>query len=231
MMKQFLTQKYKDLILILFVLFPIAIIYGRVIYAPCDDAYIFLVYARNFVEGHGLTYNGAVVEGFSSVSWVTLLSGLGLTKIDLPILAEYLSILTGLFTLLATYVLATSLQIDGRWALLPLILLVATGDFTFYMSVGLEQVLFTGLVALSFAISYLQNPHKILRSFYFPFLLAIMILTRPEGVDRSVVVDFLAIRSRSSLRLSMRHHAHINSIPVLFLDGSIMDIGCQILTM
>jgi len=42
-----------------------------------DDAYIFFVYARNFAEGHGFVYNvgGERVEGFSSMLWVLVLSG------------------------------------------------------------------------------------------------------------------------------------------------------------
>jgi len=76
---------------ILFVLFPVAFVFSRWIYAPCDDAYIFLVYAKNFVEGNGLTYNGIFVEGYSSITWVITLSILGLTHISLSSLAERLS--------------------------------------------------------------------------------------------------------------------------------------------
>lgn len=192
--------RYWPYILILLLIFPIAIIYGQYLYAPCDDAYIFFVYARNFVEGNGLTYNGLVVEGFSSILWVISISVLGLTKINVPLIGEILSILTGLFTLIATYTLSKRLKIGVWWSLLPIILLVSTGDFVFYMSNGLEQVLFSGFVTLSVTLSYSKNPRHILHSYYFPFLMAVMILTRPEGALISALcMSILAIRSRSLL--------------------------------
>jgi hypothetical protein len=42
-----------------------------------DDTDIFLVYARNLAQGHGFTYNiGERVEGFTSMLWVLICSGL-----------------------------------------------------------------------------------------------------------------------------------------------------------
>ncbi len=43
-----------------------------------DDADIFLVYARNFAEGHGFVYNvgGERVEGFTSMLWTLVCSGM-----------------------------------------------------------------------------------------------------------------------------------------------------------
>jgi hypothetical protein len=39
-----------------FLLFPLAVAYGLKVHAPADDAYIYLVYVRNLVEGRGLTF-------------------------------------------------------------------------------------------------------------------------------------------------------------------------------
>ncbi len=197
-LQRIIPERYWSHNLISILIFPIAVIYSQYLYAPCDDAYIFFVYARNFVEGNGLTYNGLVVEGFSSILWVISLSVLGFTKFNIPLIGETLSIITGLFTLFATYTLAKRLKIDGRWALLPPTLLAFTGDFAFYMSSGLEQVLFTGLVSLNIALSYSHNPREILHSIYFPFLMALMILTRPEGALISLLLlSIMAIRNRS----------------------------------
>jgi arabinofuranosyltransferase len=184
--------------LILTVFFGFAVAYGQYLYAPCDDAYIFYTYAANFVEGNGLTFNGAHVEGFTSVLWVVLLSVAGFSGLPLPVLAEALSISTGLFALLATYHLGRRLSLDSRWALLPAALLAATGDFAFYMSVGLEQILFTALVAVCVSRGLGNPARSVLQSKGFPFLLAIMILARPEGaLIAALLLVVLCARSRS----------------------------------
>ena len=167
---------------IVLLLFPITIIYGRQIYAPSDDMYIFLVYARNFIEGHGLTFNGMVVDGFTSVFWVFLITVIGFTGISLPQLAEGLSMVSALLALIATYQLAKGMKIQQGWLLLvPPILLALTGDFAFYSVVGLEEVLFTAFITFCLALVFSQPAERLLGSSYFPILLVIMILTRPEG--------------------------------------------------
>ena len=56
------------ILFMLLVLFPIVVLYVRYLYAPSDDMYIFLVYAKNFIQGNGLTYNSTVVDGFTSAA-------------------------------------------------------------------------------------------------------------------------------------------------------------------
>ena len=144
-------------------IFPLAALYGWLLSAPCDDAYIFFVYAKNFVEGNGLTYNGTYVEGFSSLLWTTLLAIVGLTRVNLPTLGVMLSVASGLLTLAMTFRLGRRLSLDTRWALLPVVLLAATGDFAFYMSVGLEECLFAVLVAYCVGEAHKPDPATTLR--------------------------------------------------------------------
>jgi len=179
------------LVAVALVAFPAAAFYGLRLYAPCDDTYILCVYARNFVEGHGLTYNGLVVEGFSTVLWVVLLAGLGLTGIPIPDLAEGLSMASGLLALWAAYFLARRVLDDRRLALVAVALLAATGDFCFYMTVGLEQVLFTAQVAFSVALGLWPRGGRPRVSWGFALLLACMLLTRPEGALIAALVLFL----------------------------------------
>jgi len=191
--------------LIVLVLFPIAIIYGQQIYAICDDTYIYFVYARNFIEGNGLTFNGTRVEGFSSITWVLLLSTLGLTRIPLPILANILSLLSGIFVFITTYALARRIQVGSIWtALMPVVLLVASGDFVFYMSTGLEGILFSALVTLCVYFCYSQEPKVLLNSVYFPLLMALMILTRPEGALVAALLVLILTLQTKSLLLAIR---------------------------
>lgn len=173
------------------VLFPLATVYSWLVYAPCDDAYIFLVYARNFLEGNGLTYNGAQVEGFTSASWMALLIGLGLTRMPLPAVAVAASTASGLVALWATYRLARATNLSPRRALIAPLLLVAGGDAAFYMGSGLEQMLFTALVALCLAQSTFGEPAALLQSARFPVALAALIATRPDG---ALVAAFLLLQ-------------------------------------
>ena len=159
----------------------LVLFYGRHLYAPCDDAYIFFVYAKNFVQGNGLTYNGVFVQGFTSVLWTVMLAVFGLTGIPIHVLGEVLSSLSGLFALGATYYLGRSLSLNRLTSLWLVLLLAVTGDFVFYTTVGLEQVLYTGLVALSAAMVISPRAPEITSKIVFPVVLALMILTRPEG--------------------------------------------------
>jgi hypothetical protein len=43
-------------------------------YQP-DDAFIYLVYVQSFLDGKGLTFNGELVEGYSSILWTLLVAG------------------------------------------------------------------------------------------------------------------------------------------------------------
>ncbi|MCZ4372666.1 hypothetical protein O4H50_12745 [Vibrio diazotrophicus] len=40
-------------------------------YSP-DDTFIYLIYVKNLINGNGLSFNGELVEGFSSIIWVYL---------------------------------------------------------------------------------------------------------------------------------------------------------------
>ncbi|MBW2316659.1 MAG: hypothetical protein JRH10_21050, partial [Deltaproteobacteria bacterium] len=123
------------------VLAALALLHASWLYAPCDDAYIFLVYVKNLLAGHGLTFNGARVEGFTSVSWVALLTLLGTTGLPLPPVAESMSAVFGVVCLLAPYWLGRRVGLGPGYAVLPVGLLAASGDFAFYMGVGVETSL------------------------------------------------------------------------------------------
>ena len=157
-----------------------ALFYSRWLYAPSDDAYIFLVYAKNWLTRNGPTFNSAVVEGFSSPLWLGLITLLGLSGFPLPAVMQVLSTLSGFLALYAIYRLIAALSGSRSWAVLGAALLAATGDFAFYMGVGLEEVLFAALLALA-AAEIVRDAAGSLRSVRLPALLALAVLTRPEG--------------------------------------------------
>lgn len=192
------TRKYSPFLFIAFILFPLTVLYARIVFAPCDDAYILFVYAKNFLQGNGWTYNGTRVEGFSTTLWLTLLTLFGFTRIPLPTLAQMLSMFSGLLCLFVTYLLGRKVSLEPPRAVLGCCLLAATGDFAFYMSTGLEQVLFTALVTWCVALSISENQQRLLRSFHFPLALAGMILTRPEGaLIAALILVWMAISTRT----------------------------------
>jgi len=164
-------------------------VYGLVIQAECDDAYIYYVYVQNLAAGKGLTFNGQRVEGFSSAVWVVLLSAFHLLlAVPLPLLGKILSGVSGVLVILTTWLLARRVLKDRVLALLPPVLLAVTGDFAFYLYSGLEQLLFTALVTGILALWIRYPAREFLRCRWIPLLFALMILTRPEGMVLLVLI-------------------------------------------
>ena len=173
------------------VLFPLLAIYAWAVYAPCDDTYIFAVYARNLLEGNGLTFNGARVEGFTSTSWVLWGAVLGWLQIPIPFGLEISSSISGGLALLATYALGRGVGLSPRRALLAPCLLAASGDLAFYASNGMDGPIFAAMIAGTLALCAAHEPRELLGSVRFPLVLAILTLTRPEGAWISAVLLIL----------------------------------------
>ncbi|MEO6771857.1 MAG: hypothetical protein ABI467_02415 [Kofleriaceae bacterium] len=116
----------------------------------CDDAFISFVYARALVHGHGLTWFGTEVEGYTNFAWV-LWSALG-QKLGLPPLAWAwgASLAALAITIVTTYRIGALRGAPPRG---PLAGLAAAGvlatNFTFlaFGTSGLETMLQTALVA------------------------------------------------------------------------------------
>lgn len=184
--------------LLLLVIVPLAFVFARYVYATCDDTYIFLVYAKNFLEGDGLTYNGARVEGYTSGLWLALIILGGLMGGSLPAVAEFLSMASGLFLLCAVIYLGRACALSPARGVLAAVLVAATGDIAFYAVSGMETVLFAALLILATAVAISRPPEALLRSFHFPALLILTTLARPEGALASaVIISYLGIRASS----------------------------------
>lgn len=115
-----------------------------------DDAYISFVYARNFIEGHGLVFNiGERVEGFTNPLW-TFLIALGMLAGFEP--AAFAMVLGLLFFSLSLLTLERIVAAMGArplacWAAM----IVAGTNYTFsaYATGGLETSLVSALVLLA----------------------------------------------------------------------------------
>ena len=130
------------------VVFAAAVVYARRVYAPCDDAYIYLVYAKNFLAGNGLTYNGIKIQGFTSTLWMLILLAGGVFTTRLPVAAETLSTVSGLFVMVGAYWVGRRFALSQMHALVVPILLAGTWDFIFYMGNGMETVFLSGVILI-----------------------------------------------------------------------------------
>lgn len=145
-----------------------------------DDAYIYLVYVKNFLEGNGLTFNGTYVEGFSSVIWVLLLSFFGLFTKDLLSLAKLLSYVFAICNIALIYVVVFRASGNRYFSMIGS-LFFAINPFTSFWTAGaLETHLFTFIFLLSIhilALTPADERWRILSGVMFGLLAA----SRPEG--------------------------------------------------
>lgn len=175
----------------------LALLYAWLIYAPSDDTYIYLVYAKNYLQGNGLTFNGMKVQGFTSVLWMWLIVLVGKLGVMLPKAADILSAASGLFVVSMTCYTARLIGLSWRGTLAVLALLVCSGDFTFYMGNGLETVFFAGALLWSASYVFRADAGRALASWTLPFALALTMLARPEGVMvAGLVLGILTWESR-----------------------------------
>jgi arabinofuranosyltransferase len=112
----------------------------------CDDAFISFVYAKALVQGHGLTWFGTHVEGYTNFAWV-LWSALGIKLGVAPLVWAWGASLAAL-----AVAIVTTYRI-GALRTTPLAGLAAAGvlatNFTFlaFGTSGLETMLQTALLA------------------------------------------------------------------------------------
>ena len=119
-----------------------------------DDAFISFVYARNLVEGHGLTFNaGEYVEGYTNFLW-TLMIAAGIRAGLDPIAWSYLlglAFFAG--SLLATYGLAAEISGSATTGLVATLLLGTNFSFNAYATGGLETQMQAFLIVVSVLLS------------------------------------------------------------------------------
>ncbi len=169
------------------------------VYAPCDDAYIYLVYVNSLFNGNGLTYNGALVQGFSSILWPWLISLVHLLGPELPDAMQALSFFSGVFVVSAIYFMGCRRGLSTWQAAVPALGLTITGDFAFYSGNGLETILFSGLVLVASGCLFDSDRERFSRrhDFILPVLF-VLVLVRPEGLLVSfIIVIWRAYRAKS----------------------------------
>ena len=173
-------------------------------------------YVKNLYNGNGLTYNGEKMQGFTSTFWMLLLIIAGLLPWELPKVAETLSGISGLFTIVATYIVGRRLGLSRSKALVAPLMLAGTWDFVFYMGSALEAVFFSGMLLLTTGIIVTKDAQSLARSFSVPLLVAATVLTRPEGIIvAGIVFIYLVINKKNPA--GRRHHVQSRGHPVAVL--------------
>jgi len=137
-----------------------------------DDADIFFVYARHFSQGNGWVYNigGERVEGFTSLLWALICSGVSLfaRSVDLPLY---------LFNLLiGTAVVCACLRRIERRGLFLLFLVSSPAWFVWCQVSLMETGLWCLLITLLGFALIEQRRNRV------ALLLALLVITRPESM-------------------------------------------------
>lgn len=154
----------------------------------CDDAYISFRYATHLAD-HGVPeYNtGEAVEGYSNFLWVVALAGAHKLSLPLTRTAWLLGSLAAFWALLSL-ALILGRSLPDRERLLRLVLIaggllaaVVFGPFAFWVSTGMETMLFGALLTAGVASTILARAPDA-RPFWPALLWTACALTRPEGV-------------------------------------------------
>lgn len=177
------------------VAFAVMAVTGLVLAWRCrfvqDDAFISFVYARNLVAGHGLTWSGARVEGYTNPLWVLWIA-LGLRCGAEAVAWSWLGgMIAFAATLLATWRLALRLLERALPALLAVALLVANYSFVAYATGGLETMAQAALLAwAAVAAARLQQPSpgESRDAARLSLLLAGAVMTRPDSALPGLVL-------------------------------------------
>jgi len=157
----------------------------------CDDAYISFRYARNLAERGEPFYNaGEAVEGYTNFLWVLFLALSHRLAIPMRVAAWFGSTLAAVWVLLSwhRFVRMQWPVTDGHgigvrrtFLAAGLVGMAAFGPFAFWVSTGLETMLFGALLTAA-TVATLQGFRKTTFDPAPPLLWAACALTRPEGV-------------------------------------------------
>jgi len=167
----------------------------------CDDAFITFTYARNWVEGQGLTWFGARVEGYTSFLWV-IWTAIGLRFGVDPVVWSHAGGLAACAAAVwGTWRLARVILIDLAPALAATALVVTNFSFQAFATSGLETMLQTALLvhATLQALSFRREPSQ-RDGIVLGALLAAAVFTRPDSALPAAILALVALHSAFTRR-------------------------------
>jgi arabinofuranosyltransferase len=156
-----------------------------------DDAFISFTYARNLVEGRGLTWSVARVEGYTNPLWVLWIA-VGLRCGAEPVAWSWLGgMIAFAATLVATWRLALRLLDRALPALLAVALLVVNYSVLAYATGGLETMAQAALLAWAAVAAeslHRGSPRDARAAAALSLLLAAAVMTRPDSALPGLVL-------------------------------------------
>ncbi len=172
-----------------------------------DDAFISFCYARNLVEGTGLTWFGTRIEGYTNflwVSWIALGLRLGVSPIAWAHLGGIASYLT---TILCLWRLAYLIFKEHLPGIVAVILFITNYTTVSYATGGLETMLQTALLCAAAGQLYVirgETTPGSIRPAVFSLILGAAVLTRMDSALPGAILGLIAgghlYRKRSSRR-------------------------------
>jgi hypothetical protein len=171
------------------ILMPMIIVLfvAHMLYLRCvaEDSYITFRFAKNWVAGHGLTWNvgEAPVEGYTNFLWVVLCAVSMKLGLDVVLVVQAVGVLASIGTLVYVYLfMRRVLQCSPLTSCIPPFFLAISGPFATWASSGMETNAFGFFLFLScyhFA-SYWNSssPRALILSFA---SVLVATLLRPEG--------------------------------------------------
>lgn len=158
-----------------------------------DDANIYFIYVKNFVEGNGFVYSdgGERVEGFTSILWVLLISPLYWLGQNFEVAIQFLNVIIISVVLFASINFVNRITESKTFfstpSLLFLILItVIPGYFDWSLLTLMETGLWSFLLTI-IAILLCTGAFTSRRYIQLAFLLSLLLLTRPESLIWIVV--------------------------------------------
>lgn len=168
-----------------------------------DDAYVFLRYARNLMEGYGPVWNpGDRVEGYTSPLWLLILTILFLFTSQPEGFLQVPTITLGLGTLALTYHLGSRLGGARTVGLVAAVLLAVDRTFAVWSTSGMDTRLYGFLTLSVVAVAMRKDSDRTITGALTVGVVAVLLsLARPEGLMLSALaLAFLLLRGSGDVK-------------------------------
>jgi hypothetical protein len=192
----------------------------------CDDAFITMRYVKNFVDGNGLVYNiGERVEGYTHFLWLMLLAAskaVGFDSVDASMwlgIAAYAGII---ILLLLISFREHKKNPKALWLPIAAALFAFNYDTQVWASGGLETSLYTLLILSAFYLWFYSKFSEQRRLLLTGLALALISLTRPDGVLFTATA--IALLAAREIRKGKSVPSALRSVGILLLPSIIIGV-------
>jgi len=190
-----------------------------------DDAYIFLRYAENIVNGFGFVWNigESPVEGYSSFLYLVVLIVAKYISIDLELFAILFGMITSAVTLFLVYLIYEHLY-SGRLKhtsanILTIVILTLSPAYLYWSTAGMETSFYSMFVVLTFYL-FLHLPDTSKSNFMKGILFGLLCVIRFEAVLFFLAALYYSIKVENSL-----FKIKISKNSILFVLGIVIIFG------